>query len=151
MKPLSTILVPVDFSDVTPSVLETAQSFAAAFQSHLFLLNVAEPEPDFVGFEAGPPTVRVAVARDFKAERQRLEDLKAQCAARGATATALHIQGPIVDKILHEAGEQQADLIVMGSHGHGALYDLLVGSVTHGVVKGATCPVVVVHAPAKKD
>ena len=63
----------------------------------------------------------------------------------------LHIQGPIVEKILHEAGEQQADMIVIGSHGHGALYDLLVGTVTQGVIKSATCPVVVVPAPAKKD
>jgi len=148
---MKTILVPVDFSDVTASVIAIARQFASALESHVVLLNVAEPEPDFVGFEAGPPTVRVAVARDFKVERQRLDDLKAQCAMSGADVTALHIQGPIVEKILHEAGEQQADLIVMGSHGHGALYDLLVGSITHGVIKGARCPVVVVPAPAKKD
>ena len=148
---MKTILVPIDFSDVTSAVVDTARRFASAFESHLVLLNVAEPEPDFVGFEAGPPTVRVAVARDFKVERQRLDDLKVQCAASGADVTALHIQGPIVEKILHEAGEQQAELIIMGSHGHGALYDLLVGSVTHGVIKEATCPVVVVPAPAKKD
>ena len=148
---MKTILVPIDFSDVTALVVENARQFAAALQSRLVLLNVAEPEPDFVGFEAGPPTVRVAVARDFKVERQRLDELKAQCAAGGMSVTALHIQGPIVEKILHEAGEQQADLIVIGSHGHGALYDLLVGSVTHGVIKGAHCPVVVVPAPARKD
>lgn len=147
---MKTILVPVDFSDVTAHVVETAQKFAAAFQSRLVLLNVAEPEPDFVGFEAGPPTVRLAVARDYKVERQRLDELKAQCASSGGEVIALHIQGPIVDKILHEAGEQQAYLIVIGSHGHGALYDLLVGSVTHGVIKDALCPVVVVPAPNKE-
>ena len=145
---MKTILVPIDFSDVTARVVETARKFAAAFESRLVLLNVAEPEPDFVGFEAGPPNVRTAVARDFRVERQRLDDLKVQCAASGGEVMALHIQGPIVDKILHEAGEQQADIIVVGSHGHGAFYDLLVGSITHGVIKGATCPVVVVPAGA---
>jgi nucleotide-binding universal stress UspA family protein len=74
--------------------------------------------------------------------------LKGQLAAAGREAVALHIQGPTVDKILHEAQQQGAELIVMGSHGHGALYELLVGSVTQGVMKGASCPVVVV--PAKK-
>jgi nucleotide-binding universal stress UspA family protein len=147
---MNTILVPVDFSDVTAQVAATARKFAAAFESRIILLNVAEPEPDFVGFDAGPPNVRTIVARDFKIERQRLDQLKAQCADSGADVTALHIQGPIVEKILHEVGEQQADLIVMGSHGHGALYDLLVGSVTNGVIKGAPCPVVVVPA-ANKD
>lgn len=146
---MKNILVPVDFSDVTTNVVETARKFAAAFQGRLIVLNVAEPEPDFVGFEAGPPTVRIATARDYKVERQRLDDLKTRLLASGADVTALHIQGPIVDKILHEAGEQQADLIVMGSHGHGAFYDLLVGSVTHGVVKEARCPVVVVPAVNK--
>ena len=147
---MKTILVPVDFSDVTSQVVETARKFAGAFQGRLVVLNVAEPDPDFVGFEAGPPSVQVATARDFKVERQRLEDIKTKLMAGGSDVLALHIQGPIVEKILHEAGEQQADLIVIGSHGHGAFYDLLVGSVTHGVIKDARCPVVVVPA-ANKD
>lgn len=146
---MKNILVPVDFSDITTAVVETARKFAAAFQGRLIILNVAEPEPDFVGFEAGPPAVRIATARDFKVERQRLDDIKTKLIASGCDVTALHIQGPIVDKILHEAGEQLADLIVMGSHGHGAFYDLLVGSVTHGVIKEARCPVVVVPAVNK--
>lgn len=146
---MKTILVPVDFSDVTARVVETARSFAMAFESRLVLLNVAEPEPDFVGFEAGPPAVRMAVARDFKIERQKLEELKTECETHGCEVMALHVQGPTVDKILHEAGEQHADLIVMGSHGHGAFFELLVGSVTHGVLNGATCPVVIV--PAERE
>src|ERR1700681_3472208 len=137
---MKNILVPVDFSDVTTQVVETARRFAAAFQSRLVLLNVAEPEPDFVGFEAGPPAVRVATAHDYKVGHQRLDDLKTRLVTSGCDVTALHIQGPIVEKILHEAGEQQAELIVMGSHGHGAFYDLLVGSVTQGVIKDARCP-----------
>jgi nucleotide-binding universal stress UspA family protein len=54
-----------------------------------------------------------------------------------------------VDKILSEAEQHQASLIVMGSHGHGAFYELLVGSVTHGVMKGAHCPIVVVPSASK--
>lgn len=146
---MKTILVPVDFSDVTTEVVETARKFAAAFEGRLVILNVAEPEPDFVGFEAGPPAVRVATARDYKLERQRLDEIKTRLVSGGSDVTALHIQGPIVEKILHEAGEQQADLIVIGSHGHGAFYDLLVGSVTHGIIKDARCPVVVVPTANK--
>jgi nucleotide-binding universal stress UspA family protein len=143
---MKTILVPVDFSDVTTNVTETARQFAAAFQARIVVVNIAEPEPDFVGFEAGPPSVRVAVARDFKVEHRRLDDIKTKLSAGGTEVTALHIQGPIVEKILDEVVEQKADLIIMGSHGHGAIYDLLVGSVTHGVIKDAHCPVVVVPA-----
>lgn len=143
-----TILVPVDFSDVTPRVAEAASSMAAAFKGKLILLHVEEPEPDFVGFEAGPQPVRVTVAHEVKATHKQLEDLKLLLVEAGMEVTALHIQGPTAEKILREATVQNAGLIVIGSHGHGALYNLLVGSVTSGVLKDAPCPVLVV--PARK-
>ena len=92
----------------------------------------------------------MAVAHDYRAEHVKLDELKAQAAASGLAVTALHVQGPIVEKILDLAAEHGAGMIVMGSHGHGALYELLVGSITQGVLKGAKCPVVVVPAVGKK-
>lgn len=143
---MNTILVPVDFSDVSPQVVATARALARAFGSRIVLLNIAEPEPDFVGFEPGPIAVRQSVARDFKAEHHKLEELKKSAAADATEVLALHVQGPTAEKILDEARAQGAAWIVMGSHGHGALYELLVGSVTQGVLKQAACPVVVVPA-----
>ena len=61
----------------------------------------------------------------------------------------LYLHNMVVDKILQEAKKLDASLIVMGSHGHGALYHLLVGSVTEGVLKGTACPVLVV--PARQE
>lgn len=139
---MKTILVPIDFSDTTAAVIETAKKFATTFGSHVVLLHVSEPEPDFVGFEPGPMAVRQTIARDLKAEHRKVEELKASCGI--ADVLALHIQGPAIEKILHTAADHHAELIVMGSHGHGALYELLVGSVTAGVLKGAKCPVLVV-------
>lgn len=147
-KRMDTILVAVDFSDATPRVVETGRWLAKAFGARIVLLNVAAPEPGFVGYDAGPVTVRQDVASALKTDHQRLEELKQTVAVDAVEVLALHIQGPTVEKILHEAVEQKVSWIVMGSHGHGALRDLLVGSVTHGVLKGAPCPVVVV--PAKK-
>ncbi len=146
---IQTVLIPVDFSDVTPRVVQTAGDLARAFGGKAVLLHVSEPEPDFVGFEPGPVAVRTAVARDFKTEHQKLDELKQKLAAAGIDATALHIQGPLAEKILQESDEQGAGLIVIGSHGHGALYNLLVGSVTSGVLKGAKCPVLVVPADGR--
>jgi len=48
--------------------------------------------------------------------------------------------------IAAEAARRSADYIVMGSHGHTALYDLLVGSTTGGLLKGSPCPVIVIPA-----
>ncbi len=50
---IQTLLVPVDFSDVTEKVLQTTLMLAQAFQSRVVLLHVAEPDPDFVGLRAG--------------------------------------------------------------------------------------------------
>ena len=140
---METILVPVDFSDVTPQVVATANRMASAFQGKVVLLHISEPEPEFIGFEPGPATVRTAVAKDFRGEHHQLEELK-KTFAPGVAVTALHIQGATVEKILSEAATQKASLIVIGSHGHGAIYNLLVGGVTGGVLKAAPCPVVVV-------
>jgi nucleotide-binding universal stress UspA family protein len=141
---MKTILVPVDFSDATPRVVTAASDLARALGARMILLHVAEPEPDFVGFEPGPLSVRDAVARDMQSGHRRIEELKAGLAGSGLDVTALQVQGMAVEKILAEAEKLDAAYIVMGSHGHGALYHLLVGSATGGVLKHASCPVVVV-------
>ena len=141
-----TILAPIDFSDVSSRVVDHAQVMAKSFSARVVLLHVAEPEPDFVGFEPGPAAVRASNALDFRAEHRQLDEYKQKLAASGVEVLALHIQGPLADKVLEEAERQGADLIVMGSHGHGALYNLLVGSVTSGVLKHARCPVLIVPA-----
>lgn len=147
---MKTILVPVDFSDVTDLVVNEACTMAKALGARLVLLHISEPDPDFVGFEPGPLVVRTAVARDFKAEHRRIEELKAKTAPSGLEIAALHMQGPLVEKVLAQAREQGADMIVMGSHGHGSIYELLVGSVTSGVLREAKCPVLVVPAREAK-
>ena len=56
----------------------------------------------------------------------------------------VQLTGAPVPLILEQAKALAADYIVMGSHGHTAFYDLLVGTTTHGVLKKAPCPVLVV-------
>lgn len=143
---MKTILVPVDFSDVTARVIAAAESLARAYSARLILLHISEPEPDFVGFEPGPMSVRTSVARDVQKEHRKLDQLRAGISPDLGEVLALHIQGPLVDKIIDEAAKQNADAIVMGSHGHGALFEFLVGSVTSGVLRASKVPVVVVPA-----
>ena len=142
------ILVPIDFSDVTGKVVDTAASLAGALGSRVILVHVAEPEPQFVGYDPGPLSVRVAVAGDIHADQRRLEALKQKFGA--ADVVAFHVQGSIPDEILGLAREHGATLIVMGSHGHGALYHLLAGSVTTAILKEAPCPVLIVPSDGRK-
>ena len=148
---VETILVPVDFSDVTDAVADAAMSIAGAFRSRVILIHVEEPEPDFVGFEPGPVPVASTTPALTRARHDQLERLRARLAGGGAPVTANYLSGPIVERIGEQAQSVGADLMVMGSHGHGALYNLLVGSVASGVMKNARCPVLLVpsRAPAK--
>lgn len=146
---MNTILVPVDFSDATPGVIDKATQLARAFGSRLVLLHVIEPQPEFVGIEGGAPPLEVMPPRSAEPERLQLERLKQTLADSGLEVSAVHIRGASARTILEEANAQQASWIVMGSHGHGALYEILVGSVTTGVLKNAPCPVVVVPVRGK--
>ena len=141
---MKTIIAAIDFSDVTDRVVEVASGLARVYGATLYLLHVEPPEPDFVGYEPGPQHVRDQVAgeaiRHFKEEGTLRERLRSE----GLDVHSRVIQGPAAETILEEAERLSADLIALGSHGHGAVYHLLLGSVGEGVVKQASCPVLVV-------
>ena len=141
------VLAALDFSAVTGAVVEQAASLAGAFQAELTLVHVAAPDPAFVSYEAGPQTVRDARAQELRNEHREIQALAKDLRGRGLRAKALLVQGPTVETILREARELGADAIVMGSHGHGALFNALVGGVAQGVLRDAPCPVVVIRAP----
>lgn len=140
------ILAAVDFSPVSKAIVREAAALAEAFDATLTLLHVAAPDPDFVGYAAGPKTVRDARADELRTEHAELQTLSRALRDRGLAVHALLIQGPSVAKILEEAARVGADTIVVGSHGRGMLERALLGSVSEGVVRGATCPVLVVPA-----
>ena len=141
---MKNILVPVDFSDATGAVVARATDLAKALQAQITLLHVVAPEPDFVGYEPGPQSVRDTVAKHVHEEHKQLQALEKMTAGQGVPVTSLLIQGYTAEKILKECERLKSDLIVMGSHGHSALHNLLVGSVAEGVLRKASCPVVVV-------
>lgn len=141
-----TILVAVDFSEVTARIQQTVATLAGLTKSTVYVVHVAAPEPAFVGYDDGPTVVRRQVARELHQEHQQVGTLAHALARSGVEATPLLVQGPTVDTILLEADRLGADLIVVGSHGHGAVYDLLIGSISEGVVRRASVPVLVVPA-----
>ena len=140
------VLVAIDFSPVTERMMKAAERLGRATSAEVWLLHVAEPEPDFVGYDAGPGAVRDQVAAELHDEHRQIQALAGRLRDAGIEATALCVQGPIVDTVLEHADRLGADLIVTGSHGHGAVYHLLVGSISEGLVARSTRPVLVVPA-----
>src|SRR6185503_13724571 len=105
--------------------------------------------------------VRAVIARRTQAQFRRSVlltalDRGAEIASDGARRTLAHrwphAEIEVVDQspvkgILHEAQRFQADAIVVGWRGHGAVRRVLMGSVSRGVVRGARCAVLVVRQP----
>lgn len=144
------IVAAIDFSGSTDPVVRTARHLAEALGCRVWLIHVAEPDPDFVGYEGGPDAVRDQVAARYQREHRELHGLADRLRAAGIDATALLVQGQTVETIVETAQRYVAELIVMGSHGHGAVWDLLVGSVSEGVIRRASCPVVVVPTATRE-
>ena len=140
------ILAAVDFSAVTRDVLEILGRIAKAMPAKVFLVHVAPPDPAFVGYGAGPKAVRGQVAAEHRARHQQLQELADELRAGGVETTALLLQGATVETLLAEAQKLDVGLIVLGSHGRGAVHDLLVGSVADGVVRRSSLPVLLVPA-----
>jgi len=138
------ILVAVDLSPASENVVEAAGKIAKLTGATVYVLHAAEPEPDFVGYDAGPEVVRTQVAQELRKEHRDVQALAETLRSDGVDATALLVRGPTVETTLKEAESLEAELIVVGTHGHGAVYDVLIGSYSAGIIRKSKLPVLVV-------
>jgi len=143
------ILVAIDLSPASARVIQVCERIGNAMSAEVRVLHVAEADPSFAGYDAGPEVVRDQVAREFRDEHRSVQAHADTLRQAGLDATALLIQGPIVETILAEAAKMKADLLIVGSHGFGAVYDLVIGSESRGVLKDTKIPVLVV--PVRKE
>jgi nucleotide-binding universal stress UspA family protein len=141
---MKTILAPLDFSPVSESVVAEAIRLAPALDARVVLLTVVQP-PAMVAEHALQNAAEIIAAGEKFAARKLLK-AQGQLEAEFIPTDTAQVAGSPADRILAEAERTHADYIIMGSHGHTALYDLLVGSTTQGVMKHATCPVLIVPA-----
>ena len=144
---MKNILVPVDFSSVGKKVINTAGTMAASMGAKLWLVHVAAPDPDFVGFKTGPTYVRDHLATVLRHEHAQLQSMAEELRAAGNDAEALLVQGPTTETLLDEAERLKADLIIMGSHGRSGLFKAFVGSVCEQVLSASRIPVLIVPSP----
>jgi nucleotide-binding universal stress UspA family protein len=147
---MKTLLVPIDFSAATPAVVRAAERLAPAIKGRMVLVHsiqmpLAAAEP--YGLVYGNIGEYMAGAR--KAVERHLKRIQAGLRARGIPAETHCITGFPSAGILAMAKKRAVDYIVIGSLGHTVLYDVFIGSTTRGVLKGASCPVLVVPGKRK--
>jgi nucleotide-binding universal stress UspA family protein len=135
------IVLAFDGSDYSNKALRTAKSMAERFEATLWLVHVFRNPSDFLGYT----DYEKLYARRKSAAQAVLDDaLKKLGTTTFIVNGELH-EGPEAESILKFAESCEADLIVMGTRGFGAVKGLLVGSVSRKVIHYASCTVMVVH------
>ncbi|MBI4579268.1 MAG: universal stress protein [Planctomycetes bacterium] len=144
---MKTMLVPIDFSDVTPIVIRIAADWAVQAGYRVHLLHVLPEEADLVGYETGMQLLPRVTVVPTPQDSRLMDSCRGELEGRGLEVTTRIVVGSPVIEIVDEAQAVGADLIVMGSHRHGMIHHLLLGSVSEGVLRRVTCPVLLVPAP----
>ena len=141
------ILLATDGSPSAAGAAKEAFELAERLAAPLLVVSVAHTAVPAVGY-AGYGYSNV-VAELTQAEHHRVRDLLAaiesDAAEAGIPCSTVLADGLAVEEICRIAGERDAQLIVVGSHGWGAARRFLSGSVSTGLVHSAPCPVLVVR------
>jgi len=143
------LLVAIDFSEVTELILEKVEEIALKTGAKVWLIHVVRPEPDFIGYEVGPDSERNFMAKRFRDKHVKIQEVSEKLKKRGINITPLLVQGPTVETIIEKAKKLNVDMIVSGSHGHGKMFYIMVGSTSKGLIKKSPIPMLII--PAKKN
>lgn len=139
------ILVPTDFSEQGKTALMYAVAFADQFGAAVDLLHVMEPVPpgallSYISLS----DLKKSMEEDAE---KNMEELSAEWTDYAFPVKKIIVEGHPFVEIIKHAKESNADMVVMGTHGRGAIAHMLLGSVAEKVVRKAPCPVLTVRHP----
>lgn len=159
------ILVAVDFSKNTAKVCDQAAALAKGLGAKVWIIHITSDQLQETAFKntwgygfagefiSAPVSdlqmTRELCAKEYKEEHQALLSLSGKMRQEGVDARAVLMKGDAAGMILKLAEDIDADIIVMGSHGHGILRKALLGSITEAVLRDAFCNVLIVPKPAE--
>lgn len=148
---MKTLLTAIDFSPISQKVVDGAAELAATMNARLVILNVIEPVAAYVPVGAAMDVITAPIPMepaDLNAVKERLNHFAAPLLSKGLNVETVALVSLPVDGILDQASALQAAMIVLGSHGHGAVYQLFSGSVVTSVLHRSHIPVTVIPVHA---
>lgn len=141
---MKNILLALDLKASDDALIRHASSYAKKFEAKVWILHIADPEPDFVGYEVGPQYIRETRAEELKSQHKALHHIVEELSKDGIQCDALLVAGPTAETIQQEVKKLSIDLLMMGSHKHGFLYKAFVGHSSVKVLKGLSIPLLIV-------
>jgi universal stress protein A len=144
------ILVPLDFSTSSRRALDYAAGVAQKFDASLHLVHVCET-PSMMTASMDAYAIAYADWNQRLGEEAERELVTISTSLKGIVVTTEVLFGRAAPAIIEAAETNTADLIVMGTHGHGAVMHVLMGNVAERVVRTAACPVLTVREPRERE
>jgi nucleotide-binding universal stress UspA family protein len=139
-----TVVLATDLSPTSEAATAAALDLAATLGARLLAVSVVDP-----GTLRMPGGRYLARVDQVRAEREGFaQELVARGRSAGVSVDFLVWEGDPGEAIIEAAQAESADMIVVGSHGRGAVGRFLIGSVSDHVVRHASCPVLVVRSSA---
>jgi nucleotide-binding universal stress UspA family protein len=141
---MKNILVTIDLNKDDQLLIDKAFQLAEQFDSKIWLLHIAAPDPDYIGYKVGPQYIRDFRASELRKEHRLLQELTNDLTKKGVNAEGLLVQGATIEMIMEEAKKLTVDLIITSHHEHNFIYQAFVGSVSGKIVKRSRIPVLIV-------
>ena len=144
-----TFLVPVDFSDCSANAARVAASLAERFAGRLLFVHTLElarlAASHYFDESESPPAPQQLPPSPEKFGPAWDTFVSSLSLPSGVPWATQVFEGRAATEICHYAQQSHADLIVMGTHGAGAVDQMLIGSVAEEVIRTASCPVLTVR------
>ena len=144
------VVVPIDFSENSRLIAESAAYIAGKFGADLHLIFVVHNFEDYSGFLM-PQMSMPKFEHDLMegAEKKMIDfaaEIKSYCQECGVASVQWRVvNGDIGEGIVDFAQEIGCDMIIMGTHGYKGLEKIVFGSVADKVVRAASCPVLTIN------
>ena len=148
MIPFKKILCPIDFSEPSYEALKAANELALHFSAELCLIHVVSLVP-ILPASPDPAAFNVPLYQEEleASSKKSLQEAVEKRISKGLHAYQIVVEGDAAYQIVRIAQEENAELIVMATHGQTGWRRLIFGSVAAKVIRLATCPVLTIHAP----
>jgi len=151
MLPIKKIVCPTDFSYPSYEGLKVAREFAEHFSAELILVNVIFPGPIIPAVAEPGFHIPAALEAMQDTAKKTLQELTRKKMLENLSVQTRVISGKPAYEIVNLADEENADIIVIATHGESGWQKFLFGSVTEKVIRMASCPVLTVQQPKEKD
>jgi nucleotide-binding universal stress UspA family protein len=139
------VLVPMDGSDLSLSVLPYVEGIAKALGASLVLFSAVAPPQTYTGVEIGAIPATSLIDEMMAQNQQFLTDLAKEIEGRGLKARSVVTTGYPVSEIVRAAQEVEAGLIAVATHGRSGVNRWIMGSVADGVVRRSALPCLIVR------